>query len=135
MAIHPLLHKTLLRTVRVNCMHSPGAFYMLGVLKHNGIQSMSEIGKKLAMSKPNVTSLVDKIVAEEWAERLPDENDRRIINIRITEKGIQAFDSFKRDMSDEMYRKLEVFQEDELEVLRDSSEKIKDMLRSILNAE
>lgn len=93
---------------------------------------MSEIGKKLAMPKPNVTTLVDRLIAENLAERLSDENDRRIINIRITEKGIETFLFLKKEISEELQRRLEVLSEKEIENLSLSSTHIKEVLRSVL---
>ena len=135
MAIHPLLHKAFSRPMRNSCIFSPGVYYILGVLRYKGIQSMSEIGKKLAMPKPNVTNLVDKIIEKEWAERLSDENDRRIINIRITEKGIEKFLVLQKEISEELQRELMVLNEEEIIELGNSSEKIKELLRSMLKSE
>lgn len=45
---------------------------------------MSEIGRKVCISKSNMTSLIDKLVEEGLVERSPYKNDRRVINISIT---------------------------------------------------
>jgi len=132
MAIYPLLHRSISRPLRSNCTLTPGVAFILGLLKNNGILSMSEIGKKLAMPKPNVTTLVDRLIAENLAERLSDENDRRIINIRITEKGIETFFFLKKEISEELQRRLEVLSEKEIENLSISSTHIKEVLRSVL---
>ncbi len=42
---------------------------------------MSEIGRRVYISKSNMTSLIDKLVENGLAERIPDTNDRRVINI------------------------------------------------------
>jgi DNA-binding MarR family transcriptional regulator len=135
MAIFQLLHKTIVRPLRSSCSISPGMVYILGQLKKNGTLSMSEIGKKLIIPKPNVTTLVDKLIAESLAERLPDENDRRIINIRLTEKGSEVFLVLKKNMSEELQRKIEVLNEKDIEELSHSSAHVKDMLRLVLNAD
>ena len=49
--------------------------------------TMSELGKKLYRSKPNMTAIIDKLISEGLVIRLPDENDRRIIWITLTEDG------------------------------------------------
>ena len=49
--------------------------------------SMSALGNLLYISKPYMTTLTDSLVAERMVERHPDLQDRRVINISITEKG------------------------------------------------
>lgn len=135
MAIYPLLHKSIARPLRSSGSLTPGIVYILGLLKNNNTLSMSEIGQKLAMPKPNVTTLVDKLIAENMAERLPDENDRRIINIKITEKGIETFLVLKNEISEELQRKIEVLNEKDLEALSQSSNHVKEMLRMVLKSD
>ena len=66
----------------------PHSFYhILKVLKKRGELPMSEIGRLVYISKSNMTSLIDKLVENGLAERLPDKNDRRVINIALTDKG------------------------------------------------
>nr|WP_255343964.1 MarR family transcriptional regulator [Methanobacterium sp. SMA-27] len=56
-------------------------FHILKVLKKKGPLPMSEIGRRVYISKSNMTSLIDKLVENGLAERIPDTNDRRVINI------------------------------------------------------
>jgi len=90
--------------------------------------SMSEIGCKLSMPKPHVTSLVDKLIAEEMVERLLDPKDRRIVNIRITKKGIEDFNAIKLEISQELRVKLEKLSPDKLDILAKASQLIKEIL-------
>lgn len=63
---------------------------ILLMLSHIGGLPTSEIGKRLFISKPGMTALVDKLIEEGKVKRVPDKDDRRIINIEITEKGKKA---------------------------------------------
>jgi DNA-binding MarR family transcriptional regulator len=135
MAVFQLLHKAIARPLRSSCSFSPGMVYILGLLKNNETLSMSEIGKKLIIPKPNVTTLVDKLIAEDMVKRLPDENDRRIINIKITEKGIGSFQVLKNEISEELQRKIEILNEKDLEALSHSSKHVKEMLRMVLKTD
>ncbi|MGZ7209713.1 MAG: MarR family winged helix-turn-helix transcriptional regulator, partial [Methanobacterium sp.] len=62
-------------------------YHVLGVLKKRGELPMSKIGNRVHISKSNMTSLIDKLVEDGLVERIPDKNDRRVINIKITDKG------------------------------------------------
>lgn len=62
-------------------------YQILGVLEHHNKLAISEIGKKLMIPKPNMTSNIDKLVSDGMVKRIPDSEDRRVIKISITQKG------------------------------------------------
>lgn len=108
---------------------------MLGSLKRHGTQSMSDIGKCLSMPKPHVTVIVDKLIEEELVERQSDPNDRRIVNILLTEKGFEEFNSLKKDLSENLKIKLSKLNDQEQEILAIASQQMKEILISILSKE
>ena len=65
------------------------SYQVLRVLQRHGPQPISTIGHRLLIAKQNMTSVTDRLVDEGLAERQHDRSDRRVINIVITEKGIQ----------------------------------------------
>ena len=131
-SIHPLLSKSFSRSIRSKTNLNPGSLYVLGLLTRHEILSMSEIGCRLSMPKPHITSLVDKLIAEEMVERLYDPNDRRIVNIRITAKGITDFNAIKFEISQELRLKLETLEVDKLKTLSIASQQVKDILTNIV---
>lgn len=54
--------------------------------------SMTELSARLKVSNGNITGLVDRLVRDSYAERVPDENDRRVNLIVVTDYGREAFD-------------------------------------------
>jgi len=93
----PLYHKKILHP---NASGLQIARYrVLGLLMRDGTSPMTEIGRRLYISKPYMTVLVDSLIGEKYVERLPDPKDRRVIRIGITASG-------KRYLKDgiEMYR-------------------------------
>lgn len=114
---------------------TPGAMFVMGSLKRHGLLSMSDIGKCLAMPKPHVTLIIDRLIEEQYVERQNDPNDRRIINVSITEKGIQIFDEIKATLVENMKIKLLNLTEEEQEILAVASLQVKDILMSILSKE
>jgi len=66
-----------------------GQVAVLFILNKVGKSPMSELGKCLLVSKPNITFLVDHLVEDGLVKRVPDESDRRVIYIHLTEKGKQ----------------------------------------------
>jgi len=130
--LHPLLSKSLTRSMRAKTSLNPGSLYILGILSRHEILSMSEIGCKLSMPKPHVTAQVDKLIAEEMVERLFDPNDRRIVNIKLTEKGKDDFKTIKQDISKDMREQIEKLDEQKLRLLSDSTQLVRDILSEIM---
>lgn len=59
-------------------------------LRENGLLKQVELADRLGYTKGAMTSIANKLVSNQLAERVFDENDRRIIRLCITEKGKQA---------------------------------------------
>jgi len=132
-SIHPLLFKSISKPLRNQTSITPGGMFVLGSLKRHGTQSMSDIGKCLSMPKPHVTVIVDKLIEEGYVERQSDPKDRRIVNILLTEKGLKDFENIKQEISENLKIKLSKLSNEELEILADASQKVKEILISILS--
>ncbi|MEI8085595.1 MAG: MarR family transcriptional regulator [Paludibacter sp.] len=131
-SIHPLLSKTFTKSIRSKTNLNPGSLYVLGVLTRHDTLSMTEIGCRLSMPKSHVTSLVDKLIAEEMVERLFDPKDRRIVNVKITEKGLTDFCSIKQEISQELRLKLEKLDAERLSTLSVATQQVKDILMTVV---
>lgn len=61
----------------------------------NGL-NMSELSDWLLVSKGNVTAIVERLISDGLARRLPQEGDRRIIRVLLTAKGKADFAGMAR---------------------------------------
>ena len=52
-----------------------------------GTVSMTEISDRLAITKPAVTNLVDRLGGKRYLKRVPSAKDRRVIQLEILPKG------------------------------------------------
>lgn len=52
-----------------------------------GAISMTEISSRLEITKPAVTNLVDRLEKKGFLKRIPDTQDRRVIQLEILPKG------------------------------------------------
>lgn len=134
-SVYPLLYKTISRPIKHQSSVTPGGMFVLGSLKRHGLLSMTDIGKCLAMPKPHVTVIVDKLIEEGYVERQNDPNDRRIVNISMTEKGFEVFQEIKTALAENMKIKLLKLTEEEQDILAVASLQVKDILISILSKE
>lgn len=135
LSIHPLLYKSIAKPMRRNANVTPGGMFVMGILKRVGMLSMSDIGKHLSMPKPHVTVIVDKLIDEGYVERQNDPNDRRIINILLTEKGKVDFEAMKQAISENLKEKLSLLDEEQLQRLSVASQNVRDILLTILAKE
>ena len=131
--IGPLLKKKLIsRSYKLSpSPFNHSHFQIMTVLNEDGMKPISEVGKKLCISTPNMTKLLNKLIEEGMVERIPDKNDRRIININLTEKGnlylIEKLVRMKILLKD----RLSTLSYDNIYKLYYSSENLKNVLNEI----
>lgn len=70
------IHRTALKGL-VNTTEMPTVHYhILSILNEKGPMRMGEISDTMAISRPNLTPLVDKLVAQNYVERMEYKDDR-----------------------------------------------------------
>ena len=65
--------------------------------------NMSTIAKKLNITVGSLTTSMNSLVKKKYTERIRSEEDRRVVYIRLTEKGIKAYhhhEEFHKKMTD-----------------------------------
>lgn len=128
----PLLSKGFTRSIRTRTNLNPGTLYVIGLLKKNGTLSMSEIGSRLAMPKPHVTAHIDKLIAEGMVERNYSMQDRRIINISLTAKGIEDFEAIKKELTKDFRERVGRINEEKLMELVEATRLVRETLAQIM---
>ena len=87
-ALLPFYHNKIFRLQQGVSGMQVAQYRTLGVLlREKSPLSMSELGKRLYISKPYMMVLVDQLIQDGYVERLRDPKDRRIVNISVTPKG------------------------------------------------
>jgi DNA-binding MarR family transcriptional regulator len=89
-------------------------FPILRLLNEAGSVPMSEIGKRLLIPKPQMTHFVDQLAVLGMVIRVPDTQDRRVINICLTDKGRTTLTGCVKLMRENMRGKLSDLEESEL---------------------
>jgi DNA-binding MarR family transcriptional regulator len=64
-----------------------GHWIILAQLWHEDGLSQQEISRRSGVAKPNVTTMVDALEEESYIVRIPDQIDRRINRIYLTQKA------------------------------------------------
>ena len=80
-------------------MHERMAISQLRVY---GAMPMSELASRISLSRAAVTSLIDRLEAEQWVSRQPDDLDRRRTVLRLKQRALDSFEGvssgFNRDV-------------------------------------
>lgn len=68
---------------------TPAQYNALRILRGAGPEALTcgEIGERLVSPGPDVTRLLDRLEKQGLVQRLRDEQDRRIVRARITDRG------------------------------------------------
>jgi DNA-binding MarR family transcriptional regulator len=72
-------------------------FFALSALEHHGSCMMGEMGEELGLTLGTVTGIIDRLTREELVERYADERDRRVVMVKLTQKGARLFDKIRHD--------------------------------------
>ncbi|MGQ9587132.1 MAG: MarR family winged helix-turn-helix transcriptional regulator [Thermoplasmata archaeon] len=102
----------------------PSRFVLRAVQKHGPVR-MSEIGKHMGVSKPYMTMLVNRLIAEGLVERVQDAHDRRVVNVRITEAGRDAIREFTRGARQAIINNLSSLDPKDISSLHESMKRIR----------
>ena len=82
-------------------------YNILRILK--GSQSplkVQTIKKRMIERSPNATRLMDKLYAKALIERFSCEDDRRVVYIKITEKGMDLLDAISKDFHQDLLKNI-----------------------------
>jgi|GEM_PF-1573460 len=101
--------------------------YLLHISCDNSIK-MSALGDRLEMARSGVTILVDRMALVGLVKRRPDPEDRRIINITVTEKGKEIMKEIFPTNDVFKVSALDFLQQDEKKILKRLIVKVKERL-------
>jgi hypothetical protein len=91
--------------------------------------NMSSIARKLNITVGSLTTAVNSLVNKAYVERRRSEKDRRVVYVRLTEKGVKAYhhhEDYHRQMTQAIISKLS---EDEIPVLVKTLEGLEEFFR------
>ena len=130
LSLHPLYFRKFLYGEEISAMEV-ARFKILGIAEITGPLPISEIGKRLFVSRPYMTRLIDGLIAEGLIERHVDEKDRRVINIHITNAGKEYFRGAQAHLRFRMRQILSTLDEDDITELSEALSKMKKILRKL----
>ncbi|MDI3517710.1 MAG: hypothetical protein PWP37_1645 [Thermotogota bacterium] len=107
-------------------------FYVFMFVALKGPSSMSEIARKLAVSKSNVTAVVDRLEAKGYLKRVRSASDRRVVHVVLTERGEGLYQDILGNLEDTIQTAVSRIPPEDLKVISDGFER---MIRVFLSGE
>jgi DNA-binding MarR family transcriptional regulator len=104
---------------------SPAQYGVLQILSAEGQQSSKDVALRLAVTPGAVTQLVDPLVERGLLERTASKQDRRVINLRITQSGETALCVVKNQSLEVLAEIFSALSESELRELNKLVSKIR----------
>ena len=99
---------------------SPQQFNILRILKGaNKPIKVQTIKERMLERSPNATRLMDKLCDKQLIERLPCPDDRRVVHINITEKGVALLEEISKNSRKDLLEKLSNEEAEQLSNLLD----------------
>lgn len=92
---------------------------------------MHEYGKKLCISKPNLTKLVGELEKKQWVRKEQSRDDKRVIHIYITEEGEACLKKQYRKMKERVLESTDRLTDEEVETLVDNFQTIHAILSKL----
>ncbi len=121
------IRRKLLKTALIGISEdfTPPHFEIMKLLDEAGTLHVAEIGERLRIARPQMTHLIDKLVALDIVERQTDTEDRRMLNITLTNKGKRIFREHDSHIKNAVRQTLSCLTDTELEDLSASLRKLK----------
>ncbi|WP_294392465.1 MarR family transcriptional regulator [uncultured Clostridium sp.] len=92
---------------------------------------ISQVAKKLGISKSNMTPIIDKLIELELVNRYSDSKDRRILRVELTPKAVELFEYLESIAKKIIKNKISALSDNDLEDLSNSLYILSSIMRKI----
>lgn len=98
----------------------------------DSLLSMGELCKMANIKMPSMTEVVDRFEKEEILERIRDGEDRRVVKVKMTEKGKQMHKEVLKRRADELTKMFGILTTKDREKLVDSLKNVSELLTKVI---
>lgn len=88
---------------------------VLAFVAENNLPTMKDVAGFLYITSPSATAIINQLVKAGEIQRIYDQEDRRIVRLRLTEKGDKALVERRKEVSARMSKVLESLTEKDKE--------------------
>lgn len=102
------------------------------ILKFSGESAMSSISDKLNLEKGSFTPVANNLIKRELVEKIPDQMDKRVFKLRLTEKGREVSSKISTSHITYVATLLESLSEEEKNLYFASIQLVNNMTKKLL---
>jgi len=102
---------------------------LLHLADDDGNMTIGELGNRMYLASSTATDLIDRMERNGLVERVRDTNDRRVIRLRIKDKGYQMFDEVIENRKVYLNRILKQVPANEVEDLKKSLKSLYELMK------
>lgn len=127
------IHRKLIKTVVTNFKEdiAPPHFQIMKLLQESGTLHVAEIGERLHIARPQMTHLIDRLVELTIVDREINPDDRRMLNIKLSDKGKKIIKEHDRRVINATSEALADLTDNELHQLSDSVKTLKEIFSKL----
>lgn len=101
-------------------------------LSVSGTLTMSQLAAKINTSNEQATRAVAQLVDRGFIVRMQNPDNRRVINIKLTEEAQVFFHKMKNEILDDLIGKFKDIPDDEMEILSQSLAQVSSVLKKVM---
>ncbi|WP_432666655.1 MarR family transcriptional regulator [Wukongibacter baidiensis] len=103
--------------LQIDMKLSKTELFAMFIVERHGEVIMSKISDEINVSMSTATGIIDRLVKKKYLKRERSDLDRRIVLIKLTEKGQKTIEELKETMSKYLNRIYDVLTDEEIRVL------------------
>lgn len=125
--VRKLLSSDLWENIFLNC--SKNEVFIFWLLHQKGAVNMTEIADYIHVPLNTATGIISRMERNGLVVRTRSEEDKRVVNIRFSEKGMEQFEALVRELVSYGLKVMGSFTKDEMELFYQMTSKIMEILR------
>jgi DNA-binding MarR family transcriptional regulator len=105
--------------------------YMLRYIKSSGQCTSSELAEAFEVNKSAITAIITRLTEKGFIQRTRDQNDRRVVYLTLTEKGLNLFNQTEDKVHCLVESFIKQFDDKEIQEFIQTYEKLEKVMISI----
>lgn len=111
-----IMNKRLRDSVKNTSITSPQLFALLSIYRESGL-TIGDLCERMFLACSTISGLIDRLEKIELVTRYRDEEDRRVVRLKLTEKGVNCTESILEQRKEKFEKDLKMIDIDKREEL------------------
>src|SRR5690606_5392483 len=104
-------------------------FLTLRYISNRGACTASELSESFCVNRSAITAITTRLADKQYIHRVPDEQDRRVISLMLTDKGREIYETAAARIHDLLSPIISRFPQTEIDQFLQSFERLADIFK------